>query len=60
MIRFRGRSKTKGQTLYDITYTWSLKYGTNDLSSKQKQIMDMKGRFVFAKVEEVETGEWGW
>ena len=24
------------QTLYDITYMWSLKYGTNDLSTRQK------------------------
>ena len=37
-----------GQTLYDITYTWSLKYDTNYLSTKQKQIMDMEDRFVFA------------
>ena len=28
---------------------WSLKYGTNDLSTKQKQIMDMEEGLVFAK-----------
>jgi len=27
---------------------WSLKYGTNDLTTKQKQIMNMKDRLVFA------------
>ena len=32
---------------------WSLKYGTNDLSTKQKQITDMEERLVFA------GGEWG-
>ena len=31
---------------------WNLIYGTNDLSTKQKQIMDMEGRLVFA-------GDWG-
>ena len=31
---------------------WSLKYGTNDPSTKQKQIMDMEDRLVFA------SGEW--
>ena len=29
----------------------SLKYGTNDLSIKQKQIMDMEDRLVFARGE---------
>ena len=38
------KSERKRQKPCDITYTWSLKYGTNDLSTKQKQIMDMKGR----------------
>ena len=33
-------------TQYDITYTWSLKYGTNALSTKQKQIRDMENRLV--------------
>ena len=28
---------------------WSLKYGTNDLSTKQKQVMDMEGRHMFAR-----------
>ena len=28
---------------------WSLKYTTNDLSTIQKQIMDMEGRLVFAR-----------
>ena len=30
----------------------SLRYGTNDLSTKQKQIMNMEGRLVFARAEE--------
>ena len=30
---------------------WSLKYGTNDLSTKHKQIMDMEGRLVFFRGE---------
>ena len=46
--------RREGQTLYDITYMWSLKYDTNDLSTKQKQIMDTEGRLVFARVEEEE------
>ena len=28
---------------------WSLKYGTKDLSTNQKQIMDIKGRLVFSR-----------
>ena len=32
-----------------ITYMWSLKYGINDLSSEQKQIMDMESRLVFVR-----------
>ena len=37
------------QTPYEIAYMWSLKYGTNYLSTKQKQIMDMEGRLVFSR-----------
>ena len=37
---------------------WSLKYGTNDLSIKQKQITDMEGRPAFAREGE-ERGERG-
>ena len=29
--------KEKDKIPYDITYMWNLKYGTNDLSTKQKQ-----------------------
>ena len=47
--------KEKG-TRYDITYMWNLKYGTKDLSTKQKQIMDMEDRFVFASGEGKEVG----
>ena len=36
---------------YDIIYMWNLKYDINDLSIKQKQIMDMESRFVFAREE---------
>ena len=32
-------------------YMRSLKYGTNDLSTKQKHIMDMEDRLVVAKGE---------
>ena len=42
-------SQTEKDIPYDITYMWNLKYGTNDLSTKQKQIMDMEGRLVFAR-----------
>jgi len=35
---------------------WSLKYGTNDLFIKQKQIMDMEDRLVFASGEEEGVG----
>ena len=41
-----------------ISHMWSLKYGTNDLSTKQKQIMDMEGRLVFAGRWE-EIGKFG-
>ena len=50
------------QTPYDITDIWSLKYGRNDLSVKQQQIMDMEGRLVPARVEgerEGLTGSFG-
>ena len=47
------RSKSeRGQTQYYITYTWSLKYGINDLFTKEKQDKDMEGRLVFAKGDE--------
>ena len=36
---------------YDITYVWDLKYGTNDLSTKQKKIMDLEDRPGFANEE---------
>ena len=28
---------------------WNLKYGTKDLSTKQKQIMDLENRLGFAR-----------
>ena len=40
------KSERERQIPYDITYMWNLKYGTNDLSIKQKQIMDMESRLV--------------
>ena len=40
----------------DITYVWSLKYGTNDLATKQKQIVDMENRLVFARGEGEASG----
>ena len=43
------KSERERQTPYDITYMWSLKHGTNDLSTKEKQIMDMEGRLVFVR-----------
>ena len=33
------------------SYVWSLKYGTNDLSEKQKQGIDMEDKLVFAREE---------
>ena len=41
----------KRKTPYYITYMLNLKYGTNDLSTKQKQFMDMEDRLVFARGE---------
>ena len=38
------KSERERQIPYNITYTWDLKYDTNDLSTKQKQIIDMDGR----------------
>ena len=40
-------SQRERQTPYDTTYMWNLKYGTNDLSTKQKQIMDMEDALYF-------------
>ena len=37
------------QIPYDITYMWSLKSGTDDLPTKQKQITDLEIRLVFAR-----------
>ena len=61
------KSERERPTPYDITYTWSLKYDTDDLSTKQKQITDMESRLVFAKGERGEEGRkgdrwgvWGW
>ena len=43
---------------------WSLKYGANDLFTKQKQIMDMEGQLAFASREggemEADGCVWGW
>ena len=33
----RSKSEREIQTPYNITYMWSLKYGTNDLATKQKR-----------------------
>ena len=52
-------SEREGKTLYDIIYMWSLKYGRNDLYTKQKQIMDIEGRYVFAMGEGAERGRDG-
>ena len=41
------KSEKERQIPNDVTYMWSLKRDTNDLSTKQKQIMDMEGRRVF-------------
>ena len=30
-------------------YKWNLKYGTDNLSTKHKQMMDIEGRLVFAR-----------
>ena len=40
-----------------ITYMWTLKHGTNDLSTKHKQIMDKEGRLVFARGEVGREGD---
>ena len=37
---------------------WSLKYGINDLPTKQKQIMDMEDRLVFAIGDDREGVGW--
>ena len=42
--------KRKTDTIWHHLYV-DLKYGTNDLSAKQKQIMDMEDRLVFARGE---------
>ena len=47
------KSERERQLLYDSTYLQNLKYGTNDPSIKQKQIVDMESRLVVAKGEGV-------
>ena len=44
-------NKSERQTLCGITYMLTLKYGTNDLSTEQKQIMDMEDRIMFVNGE---------
>ena len=39
-----------------MAYMWSVKYGTNDLSTKQKWIMDMESRLMFDSWEGGERG----
>ena len=39
-----------------MAYMWSVKYGTNDLSTKQKWIMDMESRLMFDRWEGGERG----
>ena len=51
------KSERERQIPYEVTYMCSLKYGTNDPFTKQKQIMDMEGRLVFAKGGE-RKGDW--
>ena len=38
IITINEMSERERQTLYAITYTWNLKYGTNELIYKKKQI----------------------
>ena len=38
---------------------WSLKYGINDLSTEQKQIIHMGGRLVFVRGERWTDREFG-
>ena len=38
MITINEMSERERQTLYAITYTWNLKYGTNELIYEKKQI----------------------
>ena len=56
------KSETERQIPYDITYMWSLKYGTNDLSIKQKQIMDLADLCCQGGGEREGDGweVWGW
>ena len=47
---------------HHITYMWSLKYGTDDPSTKQKHITDMEIRLVFSRgvgEEKGTNGEFG-
>ena len=48
--------------LYDITYMWNLKYGTNDLSMKQKQTHSHREQTCFQGGEgcgKDGVGSWG-
>ena len=43
--------KEKRQILYDITYMWNLKYGTNEPVYKTETDTDIKNRLMVAKGE---------
>ena len=49
-------SDRERQLPYGITFMWSLKYDTTNLSMKQKQNQNIENRLAVAKGEEARTG----
>ena len=47
------KSEREGQIPYDITYMWTLKYGTNEPIYKTKTLTDIENRLVVDKGEGV-------
>ena len=53
----RNKSEREQKMLYDITYMWNLKYGTNEPIYKTKRLTDIENRLVVA-TGEGEGGGW--
>ena len=51
-----GSQKEKKQIPYDITYTWNLKYGTNDPTYRTERDSQTRNRLVAAKGQEEGMG----
>ena len=50
------KSEREKQIPYDITYTWNLKYGTNDPTYRTERDSQTRNRLVAAKGQEEGMG----